>query len=110
MKVIAGLLALVTFGSDSRDLRGFGGGAPISIADPVVGETAVELTVGATTSLDVGFARGLMCDDTTIVRAELRPASPTSNLLVLTGLKRGSTDCRVGTMGPPTVLVHIKVK
>ena len=78
-------------------------------ADPVVGETAVQIATGKTVSLDVGFARGFMCDDTMVVRAELRAASPTSNVLVLTGARRGKTDCRAGTLGPPTVLVHVTV-
>ena len=80
-------------------------------ADPVVGETSVELAVGSSTSLDVGFARGAMCDDVTIVRPELRAASPTSNVLVLSALRRGTTDCRAGTTGVgPSVVVHVKVK
>mgnify|MGYP001546853557 FL=1 len=78
-------------------------------ADPVVGETSVDLVVGATKTLDVGFARGLACDDTSVVHAELRGASPTSNVLVLTGLREGRTLCRAGTLGTPTVLVHIAV-
>jgi hypothetical protein len=82
----------------------------VAFADPVVGETSVQIPVGATTSLDVGFARGIQCDDITVVHAELRAASPTSNVLVLTGLKRGATLCRAGTFGAQTVLVHILVK
>jgi hypothetical protein len=81
-----------------------------AVAEPVVGETSVEVPVGATASLDVGFARGLMCDDPTVVRAELRAASPTSNRLFMTGLRKGVTQCRAGTLGPPTVLVHVNVK
>lgn len=81
-----------------------------AVADPVVGETSVQLRVGATRALDVGFARGLQCDDLTVVHAELQAASPTSNLLVLRGLHRGRTLCRAGTLGPPTVLVHVTVE
>ena len=79
-------------------------------ADPVVGETSLEVAVGSTASLDVGFARGLICDDPLIVRAEIRAASPTSNRLFVTGLRRGVTLCRAGTQGLPTVLVHVTVK
>ncbi len=79
-------------------------------ADPVVGETSLEVAVGATASLDVGFARGLLCDDAAVVRAEIRAASPTSNRLFVTGLRRGATLCRAGTQGAPSVLVHITVK
>lgn len=80
-----------------------------ALADPVVGETALDVAVGETKSLDVGFARGLQCDDTSVVAAELRNVSPTSNRLFLTGLKTGRTLCRAGTLGPPTVLVHVNV-
>lgn len=83
--------------------------APSALADPVVGETSVAVPVGATTSLDVGFARGLQCDDGEVVHAELRGVSPTSNRLFLTGVRVGSTLCRAGTLGPPTVLVHVSV-
>ncbi len=78
-------------------------------ADPVVGETAIEVAVGATKSIDVGFARGLQCDDLEVVHAELRGVSPTSNRLFLTGARVGRTLCRAGTLGPPTVLVHVSV-
>ena len=80
-------------------------------ADPVVGETSVEIPIGASTSIDVGYARGLHCDDLTIVDAELRGVSPTSNRLFLKGLRRGVTACRAGTFaGSVSVLVHITVK
>jgi len=80
-------------------------------ADPVVGEMSIELAVGASTSIDVGYARGLQCDDLTIVQAELRGVSPTSNRLFLKGLRRGATACRAGTIvGSPSVLVHVSVK
>jgi hypothetical protein len=79
-------------------------------ADPVVGEMTLNIAVGDTASVDVGFARGLQCDDLTIIRAELRGATPTSNRLFVTGLRQGVTQCRAGTLGPPTVLVYIAVK
>jgi hypothetical protein len=84
-------------------------GATPATADPVVGETSIEVVVGATKSLDVGFARGLQCDDIEVVHAELRGVSPTSNRLFLTGARVGRTLCRAGTLGPPTVLVHVTV-
>jgi hypothetical protein len=84
-------------------------GAPSAVAEPVVGETSVQVAVGATKSIDVGFARGLQCDDLEVVHAELRGVSPTSNRLFLTGARVGSTLCRAGTLGPPTVLVHVTV-
>ncbi len=84
-------------------------GAASAVADPVVGETSIEVAVGATKSIDVGFARGLQCDDVETVHAELRGVSPTSNRLFLTGVRVGRTLCRAGTLGPPTVLVHVTV-
>jgi hypothetical protein len=82
----------------------------VASADPVVGETAVAVGVGKTVSLDVGYARGLFCDDLTVVRAELRAGTPTSNWLYITGLRQGATLCRVGTLGTPTVLAHVTVR
>jgi hypothetical protein len=84
-------------------------GAPSAVADPVVGETSIEVAVGATKSIDVGYARGLQCDDVEVVHAELRGVSPTSNRLFLTGVRVGRTLCRAGTLGAPTVLVHVTV-
>ncbi len=85
--------------------------AASAAADPVVGETSVEIAVGASTSIDVGYARGLQCDDITIVEAELRGVSPTSNRLFLKGLRRGATACRAGTVvGSTSALVHITVR
>jgi hypothetical protein len=79
-------------------------------AEPITGEVSLELTVGKTTSYDVGFARGLQCDDLAIVHAELRADSPTSNRLFITGLHAGATACRAGTLGAPSLLVHVTVK
>ncbi len=79
-------------------------------ADPAVGEATLDVVVGETASIDVGFARGLQCDDLTIIHAELRGVTATSNRLFVTALRRGVTQCRAGTLGPPTVLVHIAVK
>lgn len=59
--------------------------------------TRLEVAVGATIEREVGFAIGLLCDDTTIVQAEVRAGTPESNRFVVTGLKEGTTMCRVGT-------------
>jgi hypothetical protein len=79
-------------------------------ADPVVGEVSLVVAVGGTASINVGFARGLQCDDLTMIRPDLRADTETSNRFFVTGLRPGTTQCRVGTTGPPTVLVHIEVK
>jgi hypothetical protein len=68
-----------------------------------VGGTAdadgVKLTVavGETVEREVGFAHGVMCDDTEIVRADMRTKNEQTNVFVLTGLKEGRTQCRAGT-------------
>ena len=54
----------------------------------------VHLKVGEQKVLNVGLAMGLMCDDGTVVQAELRSVSDTQNDLVLVGLKPGKTACR----------------
>ncbi len=70
----------------------------------------VQLHVNEVKQLEVGFARGLVCDDLSIVKAELRDHTETNNLLVLTGLKAGNTHCRVGIeKGMPAFYVTILV-
>ena len=77
-------------------------------ADPPV---TLAVAVGHTASMDVGFARGLVCDDVSIMRAELRNESPTSNRFYVTGIRPGETLCRVGAFpsSPTTILVHVVV-
>jgi hypothetical protein len=70
----------------------------------------LDLTVGDTVTRDVGFAIGLLCDDLTIVRAELRASTPESNTFVVTGLAEGTTTCRVGTsLHRPSYVFEIHV-
>lgn len=57
----------------------------------------IEIAVGQTAEREVGFALGLLCDDLSIVRAELGPGTRDSNLFRVTGLVPGTTSCRVGT-------------
>lgn len=57
----------------------------------------IDVAVGQTVERDVGFAIGLLCDDLTILRAELRASTPESNRFSVTGVKEGTTMCRVGT-------------
>ncbi len=61
-------------------------------ADP----TRLEITVGKTVEVDVGYARGLICDDTTFIDARLVTRGD-SNVFVVKGLAPGATLCRVGT-------------
>lgn len=77
---------------------------------PVPSGTNVHLHVGEQKVLNVGLAMGLVCNNGTVVQAELRPLSDTENELVLVGLKPGKTACRAGTANMSrSVLVHISV-
>ena len=79
--------------------------AHVALAD---GHAVVE--VGKTTTVDVGFAKGLNCDDLTVAQVEIRTRSAKSNELVITGLKPGKTWCRAGLPNAgATALVHITV-
>ncbi|HMK73699.1 MAG TPA: hypothetical protein VK454_10200 [Myxococcaceae bacterium] len=71
--------------------------APGSAGAPIVSGTSVKLKVGESKVLNVGLSIGLVCDDGTIVQADLETASDKENHLVLTGLKPGKTKCRAGT-------------
>ena len=85
----------------------------VARADPPPRGSYVTLAVpvGGTVSLDAGFARGLLCDNLVILRAELRGETPFSNRLFVTGVRPGETLCRVGTArGTPTFFwVHAVV-
>lgn len=75
-----------------------------------VPEIVVE--VGQTVATEVGYAMGSFCDDTTVVRAEMQNGTPENNRFVVTGLKAGSTLCRVGTVIVdlrPTMLYRVTV-
>ncbi|MGH7284909.1 MAG: hypothetical protein ACRELY_25565, partial [Polyangiaceae bacterium] len=39
----------------------------LASADPIVGETSLDVAIGETASMSVGFARGLQCDDVTVI-------------------------------------------
>ena len=72
--------------------------------------TRIDVAVGETVELEVGFAIGLLCDDVTILHAELRASTPASNLFRVTGVKPGTTMCRVGTAPfRPTYVFEIHV-
>jgi hypothetical protein len=73
-------------------------------------DNSVTVEVGKTTTVDVGLAKGLNCDDLTVAQVEIRTRNSENNQLVITGLKPGKTWCRAGqpTAGA-TALVHIVV-
>jgi hypothetical protein len=71
---------------------------------------SVTVEVGKTTTVDVGLAKGLNCDDLTVAQVEIRSRSAENNQLVVTGLKPGKTWCRAGMPSAGvTALVHIVV-
>ncbi|HEX3764118.1 MAG TPA: hypothetical protein VHW23_35740 [Kofleriaceae bacterium] len=68
----------------------------------------IDVAVGETVERDVGFAVGLLCDDLSIVHAELRSETPESNVLRITGVTPGDTQCRAGTVpGRPVFVFEI---
>jgi hypothetical protein len=75
------------------------------------GTTPVSVAVGDTVKRDVGYARGLRCDDPSIVAAEIATdAARDVNVVSLTGLKVGRTQCRAGTeLGRPVVVFTVDV-
>ena len=89
----------------------------IGIVLALVSATAVaedaarlDVAVGETVERDVGYALGLMCDDTAAIHVDLRNTSPETNTFVVTGIKEGTALCRVGTSpGRPTFLFEIHV-
>ena len=85
-------------------------GVVLAQQTPVASGVKVHLQVGEKKVLNVGLAMGLLCDDGTVVQAELHPASHSENELVLIGLKPGKTDCRAGTANVSrSRLVHVTV-
>ena len=60
----------------------------------------VTVAVGKKLEVDVGWARGgWFCDDTTLVTGELvtrKVGNGDRNFWIITGIKAGKTQCRVG--------------
>ena len=66
--------------------------------------------VGQTASREVGFAMGHLCDDESVVHAEMKNGTVENNLFVVTGKKPGTTLCRAGVVKDrPTILFEITV-
>jgi hypothetical protein len=81
----------------------------VAFAQPAT-QRRLEIPVDTTLETDVGYMRGFLCDDQEVVRAELRSKSETSNVFVVTGLKLGATQCRVGTdLGRPSILFEVRI-
>src|SRR4051794_9467743 len=70
----------------------------------------VELKVGETKTVPVGYAKGLICDDLKIASAEIKDATAENNVVVIRGLKVGKTQCRAGTdKDGPRVFLSVTV-
>jgi hypothetical protein len=79
-------------------------------ADAAEEPPRIDVEVGQTVERDVGIAIGLLCDDLSILHAELRSEAPESNVLRVTGIRPGDTLCRAGTVpGRPTFVFEIHV-
>ena len=65
----------------------------MALAEPIT------LAVGATVTVNVGIARGVGCDDPSIVTAtSSSDQSGEANIVTLRGLAEGSTTCRAGNV------------
>jgi hypothetical protein len=71
--------------------------AAVAFADGADGVLNLSVKVGETQSVDVGPAIGLFCDDLSIAKIEMKAGTETDNRLQVTGVKPGSTLCRVGS-------------
>lgn len=70
----------------------------------------VTVAVGETVERTAGYAIGFQCDDVTILRAEMVAKSPATNAFVVTGVREGTTRCRIGTdTTRPSELIIVRV-
>lgn len=75
------------------------------------GPRKLEVAVGKTAEVEVGYAIGFRCDDLTIVEPGMKNRSQTTNVFVVKGLRAGTTLCRVGTDPQrPTMLFEVRVR
>ena len=71
--------------------------------------TPIDVPVGATIERGVGFAIGARCDDNSIVTVDMHTKNDT-NVASFTGIKEGTTLCRVGTdVTRATYLFEVRV-
>jgi hypothetical protein len=85
--------------------------AMLAAGDALAGDgVRLDVTLGKTVEVKVGYARGWFCDDPSLVTAELVTRDDT-NVWIVTGAKLGKTQCRVGTdaYGGPGYLFDLRV-
>ncbi|MGE5182125.1 MAG: hypothetical protein ACM31C_08685 [Acidobacteriota bacterium] len=68
----------------------------LAAAAAAEGERPLRVELGKTVQVDVGYARGWMCDDPSLVEADMTTKGD-HNVWVVRGVKLGHTLCRVGT-------------
>lgn len=86
------------------------GSAAIAYADE--DRIAIKVEVGKAVETEVGFAMGHLCDDETLVRAEMKNKNADTNVFAVTGVKVGTTLCRAGTItveNRPSYLFEVTV-
>ena len=72
-------------------------------------QVPVEVEIGKTRPVDVGLAMGSFCDDPSLVSVSLVTFGD-HNEWIVTGLKLGTTLCRIGTdPSGPTALFVVNV-
>jgi hypothetical protein len=79
---------------------------------PVAALADVDIAVGDVREVDVGIARGVFCDDLSVISAEMTTDNDTQrNKVTFKGLKVGRTECRVGNvaLGSPSMLIRVSV-
>ncbi|HUJ59041.1 MAG TPA: hypothetical protein VLX92_11125, partial [Kofleriaceae bacterium] len=59
------------------------------------GEIRLDVRVGETVEREVGYARGWFCDDASLLHGDMVTRGD-RNYFVVTGVKPGVTNCRVG--------------
>ncbi|HEY3805531.1 MAG TPA: hypothetical protein VGL61_23145 [Kofleriaceae bacterium] len=81
----------------------------IAHADPPPAPNQLEVVVGKTVEREVGVVRGYFCNDPSLITATLVTRG-NSNFWIVTGLKAGKTQCRVGDFLHPALLFDVTVK
>ncbi len=84
--------------------------AGVAAADAPTPPPRVDVEVGKTVEANVGYIRGgWMCDDPSLVTAELVTRNDT-NYWIVTGKKAGTTQCRIGSpLHPPYIVYDLVV-
>jgi len=81
--------------------------ASVAGADPAP-ESKVEVEVGKTVERDVGVLRTYFCDDPTLITSSLVTRGEV-NVWIVTGVKIGTTQCRIGTRFQPPRVFDVAV-